>query len=256
MLKKKMAGIFFVASALFATLANAAETGPGAFDVDAVRFSRVSTPSGIQNTVEKRTWYWGWAAPTYYANSPHFGWYQANTNKPSGTTGNTQYFKFKFKSEGLFTSAPCGHLAFIVRWDGDFGASYNRGRGLTVGDTGRNPDIDCAINHTTLPGYASTQGEYWKVGQGIVLADKASNLLVDYKEYDVEIHVADTGYAYWVRDPVTNVVLVNQYHYIPDDGSVDWDVNQLSAQGIAVALVFSGTGLVKFTAYNFKYGWF
>ena len=258
---QKIAGVFIFSSALLCATANSASTGPGINDVDAVRFGRIETPAGLQNFKMTRTAAGGWSVPTYHTPTPHFGWYQGSTNKPAGVT--VQYFKFKIKSEGLFTAKPCSHLTFIARWEGDYGASYNRGRALTVGDTSRNPDWPgCGTTPaTTLPGYASTQGEIIWSTANFPLWDKKTNLLVDSKEYDVEIHVADNGYAYWVRDPVTAAVLVNEYHYLPDDGSYggssEWSIIKNTAQGIAVALTFTDyNGSFVFTAYNFQYGWF
>ena len=257
---QKIAGFFLFSSALLCAAPSSAQTGPGFNDVNSVRFGRELTPSGLKNFVMTRTDAGGWNL-TYGAPYPHFGWYQGSTNKPAGVT--VQYFKFKIKSEGLFTAKPCAHLTFIARWDGDYGASYNRGRALTVGDTSRNPDWPgCGTTPaTTLPGYASTQGEIIWSTANEPLWDKKTNLLIDNKWYDVEIHVADNGYAYWVRDTATGDQLVNEYHYIPDDGRYggpsEWSIIKNTAQGIAVALTFTDyNGAFTFIASDFQYGWF
>jgi hypothetical protein len=246
---RKMMGFLLAASVFAGGSATAVQTGPGPFDTDAVSFARVSTPDGIFNTITKRSFYWDWGAPQYKPAAHHFGYYQASTAKPSAATGQTQYWKFTMKSEGLFTHEPCAHLAFMARWDGDFGATYNRGRGFTVGDA--------VAPCTTFPGMASTQAELFFSSSNLLLADRQTNVLSDYKEYEVEIHVADDGFAYWITDPVTNTVLVNHYHYVPDDTSADWSFNQLTAQGIALGLVGAGsTSLWRFTISNFRFGWF
>lgn len=216
-------------------------------------FNRVMILPGIHRNVVTRVYPSG-DQSIQYAPTPNFFYGVASTGRPTGP-GMTQYVRFNFRSEGLFTSFPCAHLAFLGRWEGVI-TRYNRGRGVTVGET----SLPCI----TSPGKASIQGEYWldketsATGIGAyLLPDRLTDALNDYTDYQVEIHVTEGGYAYWIRDAATGTTIKNTYHPLPDDGSVDWKVNNLSAQGYAIGLVGAGTtGSFTFRTWNFTYGWF
>lgn len=173
-----------------------------------------------------------------------------------GISGRTQWIRFLFKSEGLFTVNPCAHLAIAGRWEG-VAARYNRGRGVTIGDAG-NP-WPC----NTAAGRASVQGEIWfnpatnaQHANNLMSLEKFQDVLQDRREYLFTMHIVDDGYVYWVTDTMTNTVLVSRYEYVPDDGSVDWYVNHFFAQGLAIALVNARMPPFSFTAWNFGAGWF
>src|SRR6218665_3274698 len=150
-----------------------------------VTFNRVSILPGIYRNVVTRTYPSG-NQSLQYDPTPNFFYGVASTGRPAGL-GMTQYVRFNFKSEGLFTSYPCAHLAFLARWEGVI-TRYNRGRGVTVGDTG------IPSGCVTSPGKATIQGEYWYdkktdlTGDGArLVSDKQINALDDYVEYQAEI---------------------------------------------------------------------
>ena len=237
-----------------------------------VTFSQLQV-NGVWKDRVTRTYSFGTQSLDYAATGA-FKYALTWSARPSSGTGFVQWLSFSFKSNGEFSASPCStHFIVAGRWEGNT-SRYDRGRGIIIGDgaagesnypAGNPNDTSC---WTTTAGHAGVQGEVFydpatSVGHaGHKMMTKFANVLVDNQEYTVGMQIADDGYSYTITDPATGAVVASQYEYVPNDGSVDWLINQGggaygSAQGIAFAAVFLPTNKAfSYDIKNIQFGWF
>lgn len=218
-----------------------------------VTFSRTIVNGAPVDRV-KETYSWGTQTlPAHRISRPNAGFLHHTfaTDKIPGAT--TQELKFRFKSNGTFSSNPGAHFFAMVRSEST--GWYNRGKGLIVG----------GLNATAnpCPSGITSQPETWFINTATGNASNyvwggasCGSQLSENVWYDVFIHVADSNwFAYQIKNPsgqlVANFAIqdtANQENFIIN--------NKLS--GFAFGLVFADNNYQAWTLEfdNIQVKWF
>lgn len=175
------------------------------------------------------------------------------THKPAGTS--VMWGTWKFKSKGLFTAVPGAHAAFIMRALST-GLS-NIGAGFIIGGLSTFTQSEGGACGSGI----RSQPEIWfensdgSAGNKLLGGGYCGPALQDWKEYSVSIHVADTGYAYTIRDTAAGVDVFSTYVPMPTTPST---AKFNKATGWTTGIVFGdvdGTSW-EFEIYDLNLGWF
>lgn len=245
----------FLFALLLALSANAQEA-QNVYPLQSVTFTRQSLGNGtfdawrteVYNSLPVKTPAW----PGNVTNRGYISQVLA-TQKPPGTS--VMWGTWRFTSKGLFTSAPNSHVAFIVRSTST--ALSNVGYGFIVGGLSGLNDViggPCASGIRTQP---ETWHENPDGSAGNVLYGGAfcGPVLLDWRQYEISIHAAETGYSYSIRDMATNSVVFSTYVYTPSSPSA---AKIAKASGWTSGVVFAdipGSNW-QFEITDLQLGWF
>lgn len=193
--------------------------------------------------------------PAWDGNLPNRGYLKTllATDRPVGT--GVMWGTWKFKSKGLFTAVPDAHVAFIMRALST-GLS-NIGAGFIIGGLSTFTQSEGGACGSGI----RSQPEIWfensdgSAGNKLLGGGYCGPTLQDWKEYSVSIHVADTGYAYTIRDTAAGVDVFSTYVPMPTTPST---AKFNKATGWTAGIVF---GDVDGTSWEFEIsdlnlGWF
>ena len=173
------------------------------------------------------------------------------TQRAPGTQ--TMWGTWTFQSNGLFTTNPSAHVAFLMR--GVSTGSYNvGGAGYTVGG------LSGFANSSPCPGISGAPETWWALDTGtssnITWGGSAcSPQLADNHPYTLTMQATATGFAWWLADDVSGKQISNGY----EDNSSSPSLPMISnATGTTVGIVFAdapGTSW-SFAVTNMAFGWF
>lgn len=182
---------------------------------------------------------------------PHGGYMFAiaGTVRPPNTT--TQWLRFRFSSERLFTADDWSHVAIVLRWQGT--AQWNRGHGLILGRVWRQE-----VAATCPTDWHRAQFETWWLRPGEqqinVVYGNCGLPMFDRLVYSVLIHVADGGHvSAWITDDSTGATMFSRYVHAVENEERS-RIDQFT--GLAFALVASRHDAYRVRFDGIATGWF